>query len=897
MNNLINRLFSKGETEEVTILNENRSYRSLLKHFYNKGNSSKKLEELRERCDNFFFNTQPYLSHFELVRLYLDIEYYLIVIDSGFIGSGESLRGELRKRFPEIANTVPFAILYDTGNKQEIGLGSLLADYMYRSLKVEHPEIRSSAPSFIIDIVLNTKESDPLTFISNRRKVREYLAELLNAYTTTSGTYGVPNSYEIFCASFRHLKVSKQLSYFLPDAILTTLPKEESEHVKKQVAAKASNTQIQPKVDGRNSSFFNAVFENIIDGFMVFNQNGNLLETNTTARKIFNIERSKIEEYSIFDLLPFSFSTHLKNEMLKQVTMPNRKIIGKTNEVELSREAMLFEISITNNYTEEDQTYTILLKNISDNRETISSIQAEKENAKRSAEAKTTFLSNMSHEIRTPLNVILGLSDLIKKSDNQDVELFRKNLDGIDFSARNLLSIVNDILDFSKIDAGKLTIQAYDFNIKEVITSLTDGFAMKASEKGVQVITDIDLNIPEIVVGDQYRLNQILTNLVGNALKFTKEGSITVTVKKQAAETDQLYFEVKDTGIGIPGEKLPHIFDSFYQVEGSENSKINGTGLGLAITTELIKLQNGQINARSTVGEGSTFSFTLPLQKSDMQKAAEAKPIADRCDSQLEGMRVLVAEDNRMNQFYIEQLLSRLNIEVDIAENGKEALDTYNEKGKGFYDLILMDMHMPIMNGTEAIYAIRKSHKNALKKVPIVMCSADVFPEARKDAMKAGIDFYLTKPLSEDALKEVLFWLVSDTSKIASSAAKGIKEDTSRSNRVNIEQLSETFDGDEDFIITLLEVFIQDTPDDFNSLRTCMERDFYPRASKLAHKMKSNFMNLGMTNHGYHLQQIESNINRPETTASAREHWIEFQRLYTKSLTEVNLLLIELKMK
>ena len=545
-------------------------------------------------------------------------------------------------------------------------------------------------------------------------------------------------------------------------------------------------------------------------------------------------------------------------------------------------------------------TFSMFIKNISNKKETLKAISDAKIEAERMAKAKSTFLSNMSHEIRTPLNVILGLSEIILKGDIKNHSLLKTNLEGIDFSARNLLAIVNDILDFSKIEAGKLSIQAIDFNLHKVVTSLTNGFAIKAKEKGLVLETHIDTEIPDIVIGDQYRLNQILTNLIGNSIKFTQKGKVSVTVKlvSEADNEIALKFQVKDTGIGIEKEKLSHIFDSFYQVEDPNNSKIIGTGLGLAITKELIELQNGILHAESLVGMGSIFEFILPLKKSKLKK------ITDLCENRklktknLNGLKVLVAEDNKMNQFYIKQLLDGMEVDVDIAENGAIAVEKFNN-AEVAYDLILMDMHMPVMNGIEAINIIRKSNKNSLKKVPIVACSADVFPEARKNAIKAGIDFYLTKPLNEDSIKEVLFWLISDNEfepELAIiNADSDRNENSPRSSNVDINKLKVTFDNDYEFISSLLEIFIKETPEEYKSLRHCIDHEFYTRASSLAHKMKSSFMNLGMTQHGHHLQQIETGILRKETLEDAKKHMEAFSKIYNKILLEVNLLLIELR--
>lgn len=240
-----------------------------------------------------------------------------------------------------------------------------------------------------------------------------------------------------------------------------------------------------------------------------------------------------------------------------------------------------------------------------------------------------------------------------------------------------------------------------------------------------------------------------------------------------------------------------------------------------------------------------------------------------------------------------------MGVQADIANNGAEAVQIH-QSGNTEYDLILMDMHMPIMNGLEAISHIRQSDKDAIKKVPIVACTADVFPESRKKAINAGIDFYLTKPLKGEALKEVLYWLVNDINQNDTTESKNAKthsDEEKKPSSLDLGHLLEIFDNDKEFVISLLEVFIQETPDDLRSLRQCVEREYYLQASTTAHKMKSSFMNLGMTKHGYHLQQIESLIKDPSTLSEANKHLKAFEGLYTQALTEVNMKLIELKTK
>ena len=687
------------------------------------------------------------------------------------------------------------------------------------------------------------------------------------------------------------LNESANKDYFKPP--IEPLPPQEAPLPKQKPSAHSAQTT---HVD---------VLENLLDGYLLFDNSGAIKGMNTLSTRIFGLEKEQLKQTSVYKLFPEAISTKLHNDIQNLYKQQPLALIGNRVELDIKNsqgELMPYEVTFTNNYSEPVDTFSLFIRNITERKDTLKA----KINAERTAEAKTTFLSNMSHEIRTPLNVILGLSEILIKKGFDDKQLLKKNLEGISFSAKNLLSIVNDILDFSKIEAGKLTLQSSDFNLAEVVTNLSNAFEVKAREKGLKLNTEIDPSIPDIVIGDQYRLNQIITNLLGNAIKFTKRGTIQLELKlvKETAEAVKIKFTVKDTGIGIPAEQLNKIFDSFYQVDEPEHAKINGTGLGLSITKELINLQDGKLSAESLVGEGSTFYFDLSFEKSKRKKLQDLEKPVDGKPKHLKGLTVLVAEDNKMNQFYIRQLLQGLEVQADIAENGEEAVAIYTNAPKK-YDLILMDMHMPVMNGLDAIAAIRRSEQDQLNKVPIVACSADVFPEARKNAIKAGIDFYLTKPLKEEALKEVLYWLISDNS----SSEKPVEQkqqhpeppepqkaqpETAPSS-IDLNQLFAIFDNDKDFVIALLEVFITETPEDFNSLRNCVEREYYARASTLAHKMKSSFMNLGMTEHGHHLQQIETHLKNADKIEEAKTHLQAFEMLYNKALVDVNLQLIGLK--
>ena len=912
MNSIINRLFQKSNVIDVTSIDSNNSNQKLLQHIYSKGLASKKLDVLKEEITNVDFNSDPEKALYQLVKSYLEIEYYLLFQDVGFLGNKESLRIELQEFFPVIASSQPFSVLYKEDTTQEITLTLLLAAYLYRAATDYCDYVPMLEPKLVLEKEMNLDlvKGNMVYYLSCRRKIREYIEKLSIETDKVCEKKEITNQFNKwftqFTSFYQRLEVSNKISYYIPEKTPITTPVAipilKTTYAKEQhtIGVTKTNENQTPSVTFEiDTSLYTAMFENMLDKAIIFKHCGKVILANERARILFNFSKENTNEQNIFDLLPSEISQKLKEDVEDQTHRKEKKVLGKREEIHLSKpdgSIAYYEITTSNNYSKGDDTYSIFLKDITKKKDSLDILSKQMEHVQKAAKAKSTFLSNMSHEIRTPLNVILGLADIIKKSDNVDLEQFEKNIEGIDFSAKSLLSIVNDILDFSKIEACKLSIQSYNYNLRKVITSLAEGFKTKANERGVLLFTEIDQNIPDIVVGDQYRLNQILTNLIGNAIKFTHKGYIGIIVTHKELSQDQIevHFEVKDSGIGIPENKLSNIFDSFYQIEEAGHSKSNGTGLGLAITKELIDLQDGTLTATSTEGEGSSFCFRLPLTKSKLQSTEETIKTRKRSDKELEGLRVLVAEDNTMNQFYIKQLINRLGIEVDIAENGQEAVDIYSCKQNGYYNLILMDMHMPVLGGVEAIKKIRRSHKDSIKKVPIVMCTADVFPESRKNAIKAGIDFYLTKPVDEDALKEVLYWLVSDEETNLDEINNLKKEDT-HSATVNIGKLKETFDNDEEFIISLLEVFIEDTPDDFKSLSTCVKREFYPRASELAHKMKSSFMNLGMTHQGYLLQQIEKNISTQASVETGVKYFEQFNKIYTKTLLDVNIKLIELR--
>ena len=880
MSSFIERLLNHRASKIKPVPVRENPITDFFEYLYDLGTSGARLTLIKSKIKKYEFAEDTYIRELQIAQFYLELENYLIHHDSRYINTEVNLRSEIKMSFPDVVKSEAFLPLYHSGKNQEIVISRLFLLIILKKFKDEDLEL-SNTISWIKTIESQCKEpvsSDLVKQINAFRKTKDDSLKINQEFGEIFGQDFVDSVFsatkEEFFNYYRLIPTVTSISDIIPQLFTSLLheshttlffdkPKEPSVDKEQGKIIKETINIDTSKID---------ILENILDAYLLFDSDGIIKDCNSRASVMFDLKGKELINKSIFTLLPSAVSRDIRYDISNLYKGLESEIIGSCIELDLSTEpnyTLPCELSFSNNFSKPADTFTLLIKDISHRKDSLKA----KINAERTAEAKSTFLSNMSHEIRTPLNVILGLSEILSNGNLEDKKAVKKNLDGISFSAKNLLSIVNDILDFSKIEAGKLTFQSLDFNLREVIYNLATGFEIKAREKGVQFISEIDEQIPDIVIGDQYRLNQIITNLVGNAIKFTKRGSISLNLKLIAKNTEnvKIKFSVNDTGIGIAEDKLESIFNSFYQVDEPELAKINGSGLGLTITKELINLQKGKLEATSKLGEGSTFEFTLDFKISQLKKMKDIEQDFKDQNLTIKGLRVLVAEDNKMNQFYIRQLLQGLDVQADIAENGEEAVAIY-QNAKTDYDLILMDMHMPVMNGLEAISQIRQSNKDSLKKIPIVACSADVFPEARKNAIKAGIDFYLTKPLKEEALKEVLYWLVADEGMKTKPVIGNTKteETTDESVAVDIKNLFEIFDGDKEFIISLLEVFIQETPEDLNSLRNCVTREYYPRASTLAHKMKSSFMNLGLTKPGQYLQQIEANINTPDKVEEAK---------------------------
>jgi signal transduction histidine kinase/CheY-like chemotaxis protein/HPt (histidine-containing phosphotransfer) domain-containing protein len=466
----------------------------------------------------------------------------------------------------------------------------------------------------------------------------------------------------------------------------------------------------------------------------------------------------------------------------------------------------------------------------------INKLNISEKNAREAAKVKENFMANMSHEIRTPLNAILGFADLLKRKE-LDAEA-GQFIHSIQKSGENLLSIINDILDLSKIEAGMMRIESAPFNIRGLIDSIVIMFAAKASEKQLQLDMKIDDSIPDMLVGDSVRLTQILVNLVGNAIKFTEKGSVAVKINKEWIEDESVKISiiVSDTGVGIEQDKMQHIFDRFHQAEDSVTRKYGGTGLGLSIVYDLVVLQNGTIDVESSPGEGTTFTvhiaYKIASNQQEVTPVTSTKPIQRAA---FDNTRVLVVEDNSINQNFITHLFREWKLDLDLANNGSEAIGKLRSTQ---YDLVLMDIQMPVMDG----YTAAKEIRNELKSnVPIVAMTAHAMAGEREKCLSYGMNDYISKPVREEELQRILARYGRKKIRRAASGERSSNAAVENNfHYIRIQYLNEISMGNKAFEKNITRQFIDTIPASLDEIKNAWKASDLSRVNHLAHDMKTS---------------------------------------------------------
>ncbi|WP_425404039.1 ATP-binding protein [Hwanghaeella sp.] len=492
----------------------------------------------------------------------------------------------------------------------------------------------------------------------------------------------------------------------------------------------------------------------ISEGVFVVRRDGLIRNTNEGASSLFQLPADNLVGSHIGDYLPGDPLEQLGGTpapAAATLLSPDRDAFASLPD----GTRLPVRVSVSAMSVRESLLYTVVVSDMSDRKRLADSLRDAADAAQAADRAKSSFLANMSHEIRTPLNGIMGISRLLAMTplNAEQQEHIRKILN----SSEVLLGVINDILDFSKIEAGELELESIDFSLEHQLSTINDMFDLQARQKSIDLRTTVAPDVPDGLRGDPLRIKQILINLVGNAVKFTERGAVTLNVEFGMGEDGRnlLKLVVRDTGIGMSEEQLDKLFRPFTQMDASTTRRFGGTGLGLAISHALTTQMGGTISAESEMGAGTTFTVTLPILRASGDYRMEPVKTVSRVDGSLKNLRVLVAEDNAVNQMVARGLLEKLGAQVDIAGDGREAVDILmSGGGADGYDVVLMDIQMPIMDGYEAAAEIRADDR--FDAIPIIAMTAHAQSTEREKCLAAGMQDHITKPVRFESLAEKL---------------------------------------------------------------------------------------------------------------------------------------------
>ena len=480
----------------------------------------------------------------------------------------------------------------------------------------------------------------------------------------------------------------------------------------------------------------------------------------------------------------------------------------------------------------------------------------ERSKAENAMQAKQHFLSNMSHEIRTPLNAIIGFTKVISKTSLSEKQ--QEYVSAIKTSGDTLIVLINDILDLAKVDAGKMTFEQEPFELAMSISAMLHLFDTKIQEKNLLLVAEYDERIPHLLLGDPVRLNQIILNLVSNAVKFTLKGKITVSVRLLNEDAETVYIElaVKDTGIGIADNKMATIFENFQQATSGTSRLYGGTGLGLAIVKQLVEMQGGNISVESDIDEGTKFSVKLSFTKTLIEPKTDIG-IAE-IDYDIKNISVLVAEDIPLNQLLMKTLLDDFGFRFDIAGNGKIAIEKLQANS---YDIILMDLQMPEMNGFEATEYIRNKMNS---KIPIIALTADVTTVDLAKCKSVGMDDYISKPVDERLLYDKIVGLIKSSSHQKSGKTEEKIIQSEKLKFVDLSSLTQRTKSDPKLMMEMISLYLEQTPPLISIMKQGLQDKDWNSLQGAVHKMIPSFSIMGISKDFEHIakkvQEYANNI-------------------------------------
>jgi PAS domain S-box-containing protein len=586
-----------------------------------------------------------------------------------------------------------------------------------------------------------------------------------------------------------------------------------------------------------------ATMESALDGIVVIDDQGIIREFNDAASKIFGFEQRDAIGSDMAELI---IPSHLRdahhNGMHHYLKTGEGPVLGKRITVpglcKDGREITL-ELAINPAQSSKGELFIAYMRDITENLAQQKALEEAKAAAEQAAQAKSAFLAIMSHEIRTPLNGLLGLLEMLE-SEICDPDIHRKSVTALD-SALALTELLNSILDYSRLEAEKVELKEREFELRPFLKKTMDLVLPNLEKKGLAASIEVDPALPHFVFYDEMRLRQMLLNLLGNAIKFTRDGSI-LLYAEQSRKTDILCFHVEDTGIGIETQNIPHLFERFNMLDSSLNREVGGSGLGLAITKSLAELMNGSIQVSSKKNIGSTFTLELPLREGrGTLQAVESREVSE-IDQRLSGLSVLLAEDNPTNRLVLGSSLQSFGMIVTNVENGQQAVEQV--QNDNVYDLIILDISMPVMDGLEAVGHIRKL--SGYEQCPILAFTAYGQDEERDEFLRAGFDAILSKPTRKASLFQTLSDLLKKTSDINPDHSRQTSSDM-QSDLLDQTVLAPMFeDIPSELAIKLAQNCLSDMTSNVSLLRSSWQTNDWKNVHRASHILKGVTATFGM---------------------------------------------------
>lgn len=638
----------------------------------------------------------------------------------------------------------------------------------------------------------------------------------------------------------------------------------------------------------RKERMLNQYLEAIPDGVLAINNQRQILMLNASGKKMLGLPESTLPDLdalvSQITLTEVGDNRRYTSDQLSlSAALNGIGVVGKKTQLLRNNEIITFESNIRPilDYNGDVIGAISVFRDVTDSEFYSKALKAERDNAERSAVIKDVFLANISHEIRTPLNAILGFTYLLE--NEQLAAPASEYVNHIQIAGKSLLNLINDLLDISKIEVGEVHLDMQPTSLPELADSVAILLNQKASEKGIVYRQILSEDLPPQVLTDKLRLTQILLNICGNAVKFTEKGSVTMQIEPvspAAGKIRTIRFTITDTGIGIAKEKTSKIFDRFVQASESTTREFGGTGLGLSIAKSLVTLLNGTLSLESTLGKGTQFILEFPFETVETPVYKKDSRPEEPAHIRLDSLKILAAEDNRLNQKLLSAILKRLNLPVTIVNNGQEALDAL---AKESFDLVLMDVQMPVMDGYTAIRNIR----NKLQlTTPIITMTAHAMVGEKEECLRIGANAYISKPFKESELVSEIFRLTN-----REETCEQIKETPDIHEApglayVDQKYVAEITSGDLDLIKELKSIFLQDYSEQLDSIGKTAAGQEYAGLKSAIHKFRSSLMSIGLIQTAAAYQKIENELAAGSVTADPAVRLSELEKEVTLGFGE-----------